>query len=65
MPVHVHVFATSDSFRVIRDILNEGGVRQLYRGFGTTLLRSIPSSAVLFGSYQYFFDFFSKQTKTW
>jgi ornithine carrier protein len=28
------------------------GLRGLYRGFGVTLLRAIPSNAVIFGTYE-------------
>jgi solute carrier family 25 carnitine/acylcarnitine transporter 20/29 len=38
--------------RVIRDITREHGVKFLYRGFGTTVLRSLPVNAVVFPVYE-------------
>jgi hypothetical protein len=49
----------TDTFTVIADIVRTEGVRRLYRGISTCLVRAVPSSGVLFGSYQYSFDVIS------
>lgn len=38
---------------VFRQILSEQGIRGLYRGLTPTLLRTIPSTAALFVTYEY------------
>merc|ERR1711997_1138549 len=37
----------------VRDILAQGGVRQLYRGLGVCLLRAVPANAATFLAYEY------------
>lgn len=50
--VQVHSSAASIS-AVFRQILAEEGMRGLYRGLSPTLLRTIPSTAALFVTYEY------------
>jgi hypothetical protein len=40
------------TFTMIRDIYNTNGIKALYRGCGTTILRSFPVNAVLFPVYE-------------
>lgn len=37
---------------MMMDMITQEGIRGLYRGFGVTLLRAIPSNAVIFGTYE-------------
>eukprot|EP00455_Lapot_gusevi_P017333 TRINITY_DN1921_c0_g1_i2.p1 TRINITY_DN1921_c0_g1~~TRINITY_DN1921_c0_g1_i2.p1 ORF type:complete len:293 (+),score=35.48 TRINITY_DN1921_c0_g1_i2:98-976(+) len=44
------------TWSLVRQVVAKEGWRGLYAGFSTCIVRSGPSSAVLFGSYQYIFD---------
>merc|ERR1719273_506068 len=37
----------------LRDILDQGGIKQLYRGAGVCLLRAVPANAATFLAYEY------------
>jgi ornithine carrier protein len=47
-------FESNDSFKKIAtDIFRADGIRGFYRGFGITLARSAPSSAIIFATYEW------------
>ena len=51
--IQVHSSSSSSITTVFRDILMNEGMRGLYRGLLTTLVRTIPSTAALFVTYEY------------
>lgn len=47
-------FDSKDSFKKIAtDIFRADGIRGFYRGFGITIARSAPSSAIIFATYEW------------
>jgi hypothetical protein len=44
------------TLEVARSIAREEGIRALYRGLGITVIRAAPSHALLFATYEIFFD---------
>ena len=47
-------FESNDSFKKIAtDIFRADGIRGFYRGFGITIARSAPSSAIIFATYEW------------
>jgi ornithine carrier protein len=47
-------FDSKDTFKKIAaDIYRAGGIRGFYRGFGITIARSAPSSAIIFATYEW------------
>jgi solute carrier family 25 carnitine/acylcarnitine transporter 20/29 len=57
------VCLNADPFSMMIQIARTEGVSRLFRGMSTCLVRAIPSSGVLFGSYQYLFDTFTAYSK--
>ncbi|GAM27643.1 hypothetical protein SAMD00019534_108190 [Acytostelium subglobosum LB1] len=47
-----HLGKTLTPFEIFRQTYNDRGVRGLYRGFGITIMRNVPYSAVWWGVYE-------------
>eukprot|EP00049_Salpingoeca_infusionum_P022467 m.6927 g.6927 ORF g.6927 m.6927 type:complete len:299 (-) comp5206_c0_seq1:256-1152(-) len=45
-------YANSSFITIFRDVLKNDGFKALYRGWGLTVTRAIPSNAVLFATYE-------------
>ncbi|EFA77930.1 mitochondrial substrate carrier family protein [Heterostelium album PN500] len=47
-----HLGETKSAWSIFRQTYEERGIRGLYRGFGATVVRNVPYSAVWWGSYE-------------
>lgn len=44
--------AKANAAKVVRKVLQEGGLPGFYRGYGVGVLRAVPMSALSFGAYE-------------
>ena len=44
--------AKANLAQVVRSVMQEGGLRGFYRGYGVGVMRAVPMSALSFGTYE-------------
>lgn len=50
--IRVQVGHSGGTLGVLKDIFNKGGIREVFRGFGATILREVPGNLAFFGTYE-------------